>query len=125
MTINAKAFTGVDLNLLIIFLIVFREENVSRAAQYLGVNQPAVSGSLARLRRYFDDPLFVRRGRFMRPTHKARQIAEMLIPAMQQIEGVISLFDQTKKGDVHGSETATTDRRSGNPAGSYQVLPGD
>ncbi|MCU1760784.1 LysR family transcriptional regulator [Pseudomonas sp. 14P_8.1_Bac3] len=95
MSINAKAFMGVDLNLLIIFLVVFREENLSHAAKHLGVTQPAVSGSLIRLRRCFDDPLFVRNGRCMRPTKKACRIAELLTPVMQQIEEVI-----TRRGAV-------------------------
>ena len=37
----------------------------------LDVTQPALSKTLARLRRYFDDPLFVRVSHRMEPTPKA------------------------------------------------------
>jgi len=90
MSINEKHFANIDLNLLVTFLIVFREGSVSKAADYLNVRQPAVSGSLARLRQRFDDPLFIRRGRGVQPTHKAVEIAEALLPAMCLIESVIT-----------------------------------
>jgi DNA-binding transcriptional LysR family regulator len=62
---------------------------VSEAARHLRVTQPAVSGSLVRLRQCFDDPLFLRRNRKMQPTPKAEEIAEALLPAMLRIESVI------------------------------------
>ncbi|NVZ29366.1 LysR family transcriptional regulator [Pseudomonas gingeri] len=55
-------------------------------ADCLSVTQPAVSGSLVRLRQYFGDPLFVRSGHGMKPTAKACDIAAQLLPAMAQIE---------------------------------------
>lgn len=90
MVINEQHFVSFDLNLVVTFLVLFRECNVSRTAEFLNVRQPAVSGSLARLRRRFDDPLFLRTGRGMRPTAKAMQIAEALLPAMGLIEGVLA-----------------------------------
>lgn len=39
---------------------LLRERSVSRAAQRVGLSQPAMSHMLARLRRAFDDPLLVR-----------------------------------------------------------------
>ncbi|MCU1740638.1 MULTISPECIES: LysR family transcriptional regulator [unclassified Pseudomonas] len=86
MSVNEVPFSGLDLNLMLVFTLVFRERSVSRAAHCLRVTQPAVSGSLVRLRRYFGDPLFVRGGQSMRPTAKAREIAGLLLPAMAQIE---------------------------------------
>lgn len=55
MNINAK-----DLNLLGIFVQVMREKNLSNAGKRLGLSQPAMSHALGRLRRDFNDPLFVR-----------------------------------------------------------------
>jgi DNA-binding transcriptional LysR family regulator len=89
MSLNEEVLLGIDLNLLLTFLVVFRERNVSEAARHLRVTQPAVSGSLVRLRQCFDDPLFLRRNRKMQPTAKAQEIAETLLPAMQQIEAVM------------------------------------
>lgn len=81
---------------MLVFIIVFRERSVSKAAHYLAVTQPAVSGSLLRLRKYFGDPLFFRSGQTMQPTDKARKIADLLLPAMRQIE---FLLTQNKDGD--------------------------
>jgi len=89
MSLNEDILLGIDLNLLLTFLVIFRERNVSEAARHLRVSQPAVSGSLVRLRQCFDDPLFLRRNRKMQPTPKAEEIAETLLPAMQQIEAVM------------------------------------
>jgi DNA-binding transcriptional LysR family regulator len=54
--------TQLDLNLLVVLRELLRERNVTRAAKRVGVSQPAASAALARLRRYFDDDLLVRRG---------------------------------------------------------------
>jgi DNA-binding transcriptional LysR family regulator len=89
MSLNEDILLGIDLNLLLTFLVVFRERSVSEAARHLRVTQPAVSGSLVRLRQCFGDPLFLRRNRKMQPTPKAQEIADALLPAMLQIESVI------------------------------------
>ena len=88
MSLNEDILLSMDLNLLLTFLVVFRERSVSEAARHLRVTQPAVSGSLVRLRQCFDDPLFLRRNRKMQPTPKAEEIAEALLPAMLRIESV-------------------------------------
>ena len=55
--------------------MLLRERNLTRAATVLGVAQPALSKTLAKLRRYFADPLFVRAGHRMEPTAKALELA--------------------------------------------------
>lgn len=91
MLFNEDNFADIDLNLIIIFLVLFRERSVSRTAERLHVKQPAISGSLARLRKRFDDPLFLRASRTMHPTSKAEELAHALAPAIKQIEAVIRL----------------------------------
>ncbi|EGY29327.1 Transcriptional regulator [Candidatus Regiella insecticola 5.15] len=49
---------SVDLNLLTVFDAVMQMQNVTRAAQSLGMSQPAVSNAVARLKIMFDDELF-------------------------------------------------------------------
>jgi DNA-binding transcriptional LysR family regulator len=66
----------VDLRQLRAFEVLLRERNLTRAATVLGVAQPALSKTLAKLRRYFADPLFVRAGHRMEPTAKALDLAE-------------------------------------------------
>lgn len=58
----------IDFNLLIPLQVLLVEANVTRAAERTGVTQPAMSGSLARLRRHFGDPLLTRDGRGMKLT---------------------------------------------------------
>src|SRR5215469_12905791 len=41
-----------------VFDVLLREHSLTYAARELGITQPALSKSLAQLRRYFDDPLF-------------------------------------------------------------------
>ncbi|TFW33721.1 LysR family transcriptional regulator [Massilia horti] len=76
---------NIDLNLLAVFQEVYRERQISKAARKLGLTQSAVSNALARLRRTFDDELFVRTGGGMQPTPFAQQVAEPVGAAMLQI----------------------------------------
>ena len=57
----------VDLNLLIYLDVLLREKNVTRAAEQLGVTQPAMSNILRRLRNLFNDPLLIRSSEGMTP----------------------------------------------------------
>lgn len=56
----AAQLAGLDLNLLVVLRELLRERNVTRAAERVGVTQPAASAALSRLRRHFDDELLVR-----------------------------------------------------------------
>jgi DNA-binding transcriptional LysR family regulator len=79
MAVNLK---NVDLNLLVIFEAIYATGNISRAAERLGMSQPAVSNALARLRELVDDPLFVRAPRGVEPTVKTR---EMINPVREAL----------------------------------------
>lgn len=63
-----------DLHQLRVFDVLLRRQSLTRAARELEVTQPALSKTLAQLRRYFDDPLFVRVALRMEPTPKAQQL---------------------------------------------------
>jgi DNA-binding transcriptional LysR family regulator len=65
---------NLDLHHLQVFDVLLREHSLTRAALELDVTQPALSKTLAQLRRYFDDPLFVRVASHMEPTAKALQL---------------------------------------------------
>lgn len=64
----------VDLNLFIVFETIYTERNLTRAAEILCLSQPAVSNALSRLRRTFNDPLFIRSNKAMMPTPVAENI---------------------------------------------------
>ncbi len=74
-----------DLNLLPIFDILMREQHLSKAAERLNMSQPAVSNALKRLRLGFDDELFVRTGRGLKPTQRAYDLHTQIAPALMQI----------------------------------------
>ncbi|WP_170786855.1 LysR substrate-binding domain-containing protein [Ruegeria lacuscaerulensis] len=74
-----------DLNLLPVFDILMREQHLSKAAERLNMSQPAVSNALKRLRQGFDDELFVRTGRGLKPTQRALDLHAKVAPALVQI----------------------------------------
>ncbi|MCA8898788.1 MAG: LysR family transcriptional regulator [Hyphomonas sp.] len=70
---------SLDLNLLPVLEAVYAERSLTRASESLRITQPAVSNALSRLRAHFEDPLFVREGRGVKPT----AMAEALMPAVR------------------------------------------
>jgi len=78
-----------DLNLLVAFEALMTEGQVTRAARRLHVTQPALSGALARLRTVFGDQLFVKDGKSMRPTLRARELDAPIREALAKIRQAI------------------------------------
>lgn len=105
MTIKENDFRKIDLNLLIAFAVLFREQSVSLAADKLHLGQPAVSGSLARLREMFDDPLFIRSGHRMQPTARASELHGELMPLLEQLQS--ALFQQAEFTPATARATVT------------------
>ncbi|WP_273455439.1 LysR family transcriptional regulator, partial [Nevskia ramosa] len=79
-----------DLNLLVVFRQLMLERRVSRAAESLGLTQPAVSNALARLRRLLGDELFLRSSRGMEPTPFAESLAEPISHALGLLHGAVN-----------------------------------
>lgn len=82
---------GLDLNLLVIVDALLDEAHVGRAAERLGLSQPAASNALARARVMFGDPLLVRASsKGFRRTPRAEAIREPLRAALTELEVVVS-----------------------------------
>lgn len=81
-----------DLNLLQVFDTIYREGSLTRAAKTLHLTQPALSHSLARLRIWFNDPLFSRQGNRMVPTPLATRFIESMRPGLNQIHSAVNQF---------------------------------
>ncbi|WP_028748447.1 LysR family transcriptional regulator [Rhizobium mesoamericanum] len=81
----------IDLNLLRSLDVLIEEENVTRAAQRLGVTQPGLSAQLAKLRAIFGDHLLVpaEKGRGMVATSRALELREPLRAALKDLEAVV------------------------------------
>ncbi|WP_431970927.1 LysR family transcriptional regulator [Nocardia sp. bgisy134] len=65
---------ALDLNLLVALDALLDTNSVTKAAERLGTSTPAMSRTLARLRRTLDDPLLVRAGRNLVPTPRALEL---------------------------------------------------
>jgi DNA-binding transcriptional LysR family regulator len=79
-------FRQLDLNLLRVLGAVYRCGSVTEAGRQLALSQPATSNALARLRRYFDDPLFVPSPGGLHPTRLARRIAPAVTALLRELE---------------------------------------
>lgn len=83
---NLKTF---DLNLLLAFEALTIERSVTRAARRINLSQPAMSNALARLRRTFDDPLFVKTPEGMKPTPVAQSLIAPVLTALSGLRAVL------------------------------------
>ena len=82
-------YNRIDLNLLTVFLVLYRESSVTRTAEVLHLGQPAISGALKRLRQMFNDPLFVRGAKEMLPTPRADALMADMQPLMESLHTAI------------------------------------
>lgn len=78
-----------DVRLLAVFGAIHTTASVTRAADALGLGQPAVSVALAKLRQHFGDPLFVRTSAGMVPT----PFAQGLAPAVRATLDALALVN--------------------------------
>lgn len=81
----------VDLNLLRYLDSLLREQNVTHAANQLGITQPAMSNGLRRLRDLFHDPLLVRTSDGMMPTALAIQLQPRVRHILHSVDEVLHL----------------------------------
>lgn len=79
----------VDLNLLFYLDVLLREKNVTRAAEQLGITQPALSNGLKRLRDTFKDPLLVRSSEGMTPTERALELQPRIRAILAEVQQVL------------------------------------
>nr|WP_053000440.1 LysR family transcriptional regulator [Sphingomonas sp. Y57] len=98
--VNLRLF---DLNLLRVFETVYADRSVSKAAETLGLSQPAVSNALSRLRHQLGDPLFIRTTHGMEATPKAEVLARSINEGLTTIRAGLSAV-----GDF---DPATSDRQ--------------
>lgn len=81
---------NLDLNLLVSLDALLQQRGVTRAAQQLGLSQPALSASLSRLRRHFGDDLLARSGNEYRLTPLAVQLKPQVRLALRGVERVFT-----------------------------------
>ncbi|UTA49597.1 LysR family transcriptional regulator [Simiduia sp. 21SJ11W-1] len=94
----------IDLNLLVYLDVLLRERNVTKAANQLGLSQPAMSNGLRRLRDLFEDPLLVRTSEGMTPTERALSLQPVIRDVLANVEKAVqpqSDFDPSASDRVY------------------------
>lgn len=78
-----------DIGLLMALDALLEHESVSRAADQLGISQPAMSAQLKRLRNLFNDPLLTPSGRRLVATSRARALQQDLRRHLRNLDALV------------------------------------
>jgi DNA-binding transcriptional LysR family regulator len=81
-----QSFFMADLEYLRAFLAIYRSGSVTKAAQYVHLSQPAVSGQLKSLEQQIGRTLFTRNARGIVPTAAAHDLARTIAPHIDALE---------------------------------------
>ncbi len=109
---------GINLNLLRNFAAIYEWKTLSKAAQQIGLSQPALSHSLRQMRELFEDELFVREDGKFKPTRKARELAP---PIMQALGSLAETLERPVKFEPKNCDR--TFRLGLSDFGSETILP--
>lgn len=115
---DAMNLRSIDLNLLVALDALLSERHVTRAADKVGLSQPAMSNTLNRLRTMFSDELLVRTATGMQPTPRAIELVQPLRNLLRQVERVL---ESDSNFDPGTSQRTFTVRMSDILA--YLILP--
>jgi DNA-binding transcriptional LysR family regulator len=97
---NDMHIETIALNLIRLFDAVYRARSVSKAAESLGLTQPAASHGLGRLRLRLKDALFIRAPGGVAPTPRADRLAQAVASVLGTLE---QAFDEPGRFDPGAS----------------------
>jgi len=83
-------FRQLDLNLLRVLAAIHRTGSVTAAGRSLALSQSATSNALARLRRFFNDELFVRSPAGLQPTRLCEAVAPAVLAQLRTLEALVT-----------------------------------
>lgn len=86
--VDMTIFHRIDINLYPLFIAIYEQRSISKAAQILCISQSAASHALQRLRQHLQDDLCVRAGSKMLPTPFAEQIYPVIKNALIAIQSI-------------------------------------
>lgn len=107
-----------ELNLIPIFVAIYEEQNLSKAAARMDISQPAVSKALAKLRDIYDEPLFHRTTSGVEPTAFASDIYPAMSAALKNFTSTLSAsrdFDPKTSNRIFSIACVS--------AASYELMP--
>ncbi|HEU4408519.1 MAG TPA: LysR family transcriptional regulator [Polyangiaceae bacterium] len=107
-----------NLNLLLALDALLSEANVTRAAERLGVTQPAMSRSLQKLREQLGDELLVRSGRGLVRTPRAERIRRALGHGLQSLRRALA-----EDESFEPARATTAFRVAANDVAGVRLLP--
>jgi DNA-binding transcriptional LysR family regulator len=93
---NAFGAAPRDMRMLVLFDEIYRTQSMTRAAERLELSQPTASIWLAKLRRQWRDPLFVRTSSGMQPTPRADALigpARDALALLRRLSGEDAVFE--------------------------------
>ncbi|KGT46489.1 MULTISPECIES: LysR family transcriptional regulator [Acinetobacter] len=108
-SMDLRSFHRIDINLYPLFVAIFDQQSISRAAQILSITQSAASHALQRLRQHLQDDLFVRSGSKMQPTPFAEQIYPEIKRALVTIQNISIQHQQFEPSMVQSLKIAVHD----------------
>lgn len=88
--LNETDLTRVDLNLLVLFEKVLQTRHVGRAGDAMRLSPSAISHGLGRLRRLFNDPLFLRTPKGVAPTARALELSGPVTEILSRVRSVVA-----------------------------------
>lgn len=86
--LDLAQFHRIDINLYPLFIAIFEQQSISKAAHLLCISQSAASHALQRLRIHLKDELFLRSGHKMLPTAWSEQVYPHIKQALIQIQAI-------------------------------------
>ena len=95
-----KPISNLDLNLLLCLQLLLQERSVTKAAKRMNVTPSAVSKSLAKLRDWFNDPLFVKTPLGLLPTPLTVSLEQDLADWMQMSNQILDTFHHDSPGGL-------------------------
>jgi DNA-binding transcriptional LysR family regulator len=127
--VRTTQLQNVDLNLLVALAALLEERHVSRAADRIGLSQPATSRALQRLRRTLDDELLVRTRDGYQLTPRAERIQRELAGILPRLEVLFGVegFDPATATDgfrLMGTDFATSVLGPGLSRRLFREAPG-
>ena len=89
-----------DMNLMRTFVVVYETRSVTEASKALFVSQPSVSYALAKLRKFFSDPLFLRNRTGLEPTPVAESLYPQMVQAIRLMDSVVQNATEFKAAET-------------------------
>lgn len=85
---DKTSYLNLDIRALHTFLTIMETGSITAAANQLNVTQSAVSHGLEKLRGIFQDELFLRAGRSIKPTPRAERLFDELKPLLANVKAL-------------------------------------